>query len=39
MGLDGVFSEQQADVIEQFIKQFDVELGNKPTSIEKEIRA
>jgi len=38
MGLDGVFSEQQADVIEQFIKQFDVELGNKPTSIEKEIR-
>ncbi len=38
MGLDGVFSEQQADVIEQFIKQFDVELGSKTSIIEKEIR-
>ena len=38
MGLEGVFSEQQADVIEQFIKQFDVDLGNKSETIEKEIR-
>lgn len=38
MGLDGVFSEQQADVIEQFIKQFDVELGNKTPTLEKEVR-
>lgn len=38
MGLDGVFSEQQADVIEQFIKQFDVALGNKTAMLEKEVR-
>ena len=38
MGLDGVFNEKQADVIEQFIKQFDVELGSKSASIVKEIR-
>lgn len=38
MGLDGVFSEQQADVIEQFIKQFDVELGDKPQVVDKEIQ-
>ena len=38
MGLDGVFSQQQADVIEQFIKQFDVELGDKNQSVEKEVR-
>jgi type I restriction enzyme R subunit len=37
MGLDGVFSEQQADVIEQFIKQFDVKLGSKAQSVEKQI--
>ncbi|MBB1478025.1 DEAD/DEAH box helicase family protein [Pseudoalteromonas sp. SG41-2] len=38
MGLDGIFSQQQADVIEQFIKQFDVELGDKNQSVEKEVR-
>ncbi|TMO02088.1 DEAD/DEAH box helicase family protein [Pseudoalteromonas sp. S558] len=38
MGLDGVFSQQQADVIEQFIKQFDVKLGDKNQSVEKEVR-
>ena len=38
MGIDGVFNQAQADVIEQFIKQFDVELGDKATSVEKEIR-
>lgn len=27
MGLDGVFSPQQADVVAQFIRQFDVPLG------------
>ncbi|WP_268408536.1 DEAD/DEAH box helicase family protein [Alteromonas sp. a30] len=37
MGLDGVFSEAQADVIEQFIKQFDVELGNKNQMVNKEV--
>lgn len=37
MGLDGVFNQAQADVIEQFIKQFDVDLGNKNTSIERTI--
>lgn len=37
MGLDGVFSEAQADVIEQFIKQFDVELGNKKQTVAKEV--
>lgn len=37
MGLDGVFSQQQADVIEQFIKQFDVKLGSKTQSVEKQI--
>lgn len=35
MGLDGVFSEQQADVIQDFITQFDVQLGNKIYLIEK----
>lgn len=38
MGLDGVFSEAQADVIEQFIKQFDVELGGKNQTISREVR-
>ncbi|WP_405632192.1 DEAD/DEAH box helicase family protein [Pseudoalteromonas sp. Ld20] len=38
MGLDGVFSEQQADVIEQFIKQFDVQLGDKNQTVDKEVR-
>jgi len=38
MGLDGVFSQAQADVIEQFIKQFDVQLGTKSTSLEREIQ-
>jgi type I restriction enzyme R subunit len=42
MGLDGVFNEKQADVIEQFIKQFEVDLGDNSLSvdkvIEKEIR-
>jgi|TARA_R110002033_G_C3896287_1_gene239488 type I restriction enzyme R subunit len=38
MGLDGVFSEQQADVIQNFIKQFDINLGNKIYLIEKESR-
>jgi type I restriction enzyme R subunit len=38
MGLDGVFSQQQADVIEQFIKQFDVELGDKNHTVDKEVR-
>ena len=37
MGLDGVFSQQQADVIEQFIKQFDVKLGDKAQNVEKQI--
>ncbi len=38
MGLDGVFSQQQADVIEQFIKQFNVELGDKNHTVDKEVR-
>lgn len=38
MGLDGVFSQQQADVIEQFIKQFDVQLGDKNQTVDKEVR-
>ena len=33
-GLDGVFSEQQADVIAQFIAQFNVELGSKNPQID-----
>ena len=37
MGLDGVFSQQQADVIQQFIRQFDVPLGNKTPRIEKTL--
>lgn len=37
MGLDGVFSQQQADVIQQFIRQFDVPLGNKTLRIEKTL--
>lgn len=37
MGLDGVFSQQQADVIQQFIRQFDVPLGNKTSRIEKTL--
>jgi len=35
MGLDGVFNEAQADIIAQFIEQFNVELGNKTDRIEK----
>ena len=35
-GLDGVFSEQQADVIADFISQFTVELGAKTSSVETE---
>ncbi|MBU2869745.1 DEAD/DEAH box helicase family protein [Colwellia sp. E2M01] len=38
MGLDGVFSDEQADVIQQFIKQFDVELGNKSPTVNKAVR-
>ncbi|WP_111977194.1 DEAD/DEAH box helicase family protein [Algibacillus agarilyticus] len=38
MGLDGVFSQAQADVIQQFIKQFDVELGNKSPTVNKTVR-
>ena len=37
MGLDGVFSQQQADVIQQFIRQFDVPLGSKAPRIEKTL--
>ncbi len=37
MGLDGVFSQQQADVIEQFIQQFDVKLGDQAQNVEKQI--
>ena len=37
MGLDGVFNQAQADVIEQFIKQFDVDLGDKSQSIDRVI--
>lgn len=37
MGLDGVFNQAQADVIEQFIKQFNVDLGSKAQNIEKNI--
>ncbi len=37
MGLDGVFSEQQADVIEQFIAQFNVPLGIKINAVEKQL--
>ncbi|MEM5505580.1 DEAD/DEAH box helicase family protein [Shewanella frigidimarina] len=37
MGLDGVFSEQQADVIQDFIAQFDVQLGQKTQTIEQVI--
>ncbi|MEZ9368452.1 DEAD/DEAH box helicase family protein [Shewanella sp. 10N.286.51.B2] len=37
MGLDGVFSEQQADVIQHFIQQFNVELGAKSGSVDKQI--
>jgi len=37
MGLDGVFSQQQADVIQQFIRQFDVPLGSKTQRIEKTL--
>ena len=37
MGLDGVFSEQQANVIQQFIQQFDVVLGQPHTRIERAI--
>ncbi len=36
-GLDGVFSEQQADVIADFLQQFSVELGDKTAFVEKEI--
>ena len=38
MGLDGVFNQAQADVIQQFIQQFDIELGDKTSSIDKEIQ-
>lgn len=37
MGLDGVFSQQQADVIQQFIRQFDVPLGNKKRTVELSV--
>jgi len=37
MGLDGVFSEQQADVIQDFIAQFDVQLGQNTQTIEQVI--
>ncbi|MBE0352817.1 type I restriction-modification enzyme R subunit C-terminal domain-containing protein [Pseudoalteromonas lipolytica] len=38
MGLDGVFSEQQADIIEQFIAQFNVPLGTKINAVEKQLQ-
>lgn len=37
MGLDGVFSEQQADVIQHFIAQFNVELGENSQRVETEL--
>ncbi|WP_238322905.1 MULTISPECIES: DEAD/DEAH box helicase family protein [Pseudoalteromonas] len=36
-GLDGVFSEQQADVIAEFISRFNVELGSKKSTLEKQV--
>jgi type I restriction enzyme R subunit len=38
MGLDGVFSQAQADVIQRFIRQFDVKLGAKLSRIEQAAR-
>ncbi len=37
MGLDGVFSQAQADVIAQFIRQFNVDLGQQTSRIEKTL--
>lgn len=36
-GLDGVFNQKQADFVEMFIAQFKVDLGDKSTSIEREV--
>jgi type I restriction enzyme R subunit len=38
-GLEGIFSDQQADVIAEFLQQFSIELGDKMSFIEKEIRS
>ncbi len=38
MGLDGVFSQAQADVIQRFIRQFDVKLGAKLSRIDQAAR-
>ncbi len=38
MGLDGVFNEAEADVLAQFIQGFDIDLGQKNTSIESEVQ-
>ncbi|MBA6292850.1 DEAD/DEAH box helicase family protein [Colwellia sp. MB3u-70] len=38
-GLEGIFSDQQADVIADFLQQFSIELGDKMSFIEKEIRS
>lgn len=37
MGLDGVFSQAEADVIQKFVQQFNVQLGDKTTRIEKAL--
>lgn len=37
MGLDGVFSKEQADVIQQFIQKFDVVLGEQNAQVERTI--
>jgi len=34
MGLDGVFSKAEADVIQQFIRKFDVTLGSRKPNVE-----
>jgi type I restriction enzyme R subunit len=36
-GLDGVFNPEQADVIATFVEQFNVPLGGKASSVNKQI--
>jgi len=36
-GLDGVFTSEQADVIATFVEQFNVPLGGKANSVNKQI--
>jgi type I restriction enzyme R subunit len=36
-GLDGVFNPEQADVIATFVEQFNVPLGGKASSVDKQI--